>query len=182
LNVSAYLSHQLHCLAPLMHQSASAVCNTWVQDRFLGQHGAIFYYWALVVCFLLSPKWSYKFSEMLESAHSQSAPVASVAAGAVRALSCIVPENIAGCLLQRWSARCSSTFSAFSIERVSLSLQTQAVCAAVKCTPVLLPCTMLMCRCAVFVCIAPHSYLGVLQLQRTRCPPTGNSSSRTVTS
>ena len=38
------------------------------QDRFLGQHAAIFYYWALVVCFLISPKWSYKFSEMLESA------------------------------------------------------------------------------------------------------------------
>ena len=39
-----------------------------MQDRFLGQHGAIFYYWALVIVFLISPKWSYKFSEMLESA------------------------------------------------------------------------------------------------------------------
>lgn len=39
------------------------------QDRFLGQHAAVFYYWALVICFLVSPKWSYKFSEMLESVH-----------------------------------------------------------------------------------------------------------------
>lgn len=38
------------------------------QDRFLGQHAAVFYYWALVLCFILAPKWSYKFSEMLESA------------------------------------------------------------------------------------------------------------------
>lgn len=38
------------------------------QDRFLGQHCAVFYYWALVISFLISPKWSYKFSEMLESA------------------------------------------------------------------------------------------------------------------
>lgn len=37
------------------------------RDRFLGQHAAVFYYWALVVCFIVSPKWSYKFSEMLES-------------------------------------------------------------------------------------------------------------------
>lgn len=37
------------------------------QDRFLGQHAAVFYYWALVVSFLVSPKWSYKFSEMLET-------------------------------------------------------------------------------------------------------------------
>jgi ubiquinol oxidase len=38
------------------------------QDRFLGQHAAVLYYWALVVCFVISPMWSYKFSEMLESA------------------------------------------------------------------------------------------------------------------
>jgi ubiquinol oxidase len=41
------------------------------QDRFLGQHAAIVYYWALVLCFFVSPKWSYKFSEMLESALSR---------------------------------------------------------------------------------------------------------------
>ena len=44
----------------------------WI-DRFLGQHASILYYWALVVVFFFSPKWSYKFSEMLESAPSTSA-------------------------------------------------------------------------------------------------------------
>jgi len=37
------------------------------RDRFLGFHAAIFYYWTLVLCFLVSPKYSYKFSEMLET-------------------------------------------------------------------------------------------------------------------
>ena len=50
------------------------------QDRFLGQHAAVFYYWGLVLCFLVSPKWSYKFSEMLESAP----------AGTARPVSCLL--------------------------------------------------------------------------------------------
>jgi len=37
------------------------------RDRFLAFHAAILYYWALVVCFLASPRYSYKFSEMLET-------------------------------------------------------------------------------------------------------------------
>jgi ubiquinol oxidase len=37
------------------------------RDRFLAQHAAVAYYWALVALYLLSPSWSYKFSEMLET-------------------------------------------------------------------------------------------------------------------
>jgi len=40
-------------------------------DRFMAQHAAVFYYWALIAAFLVSPKWSYKFSEMLESAEGR---------------------------------------------------------------------------------------------------------------
>jgi hypothetical protein len=37
------------------------------RDRFLAFHCAIIYYWILVVSFLVSPKYSYKFSELLET-------------------------------------------------------------------------------------------------------------------
>eukprot|EP00242_Pyramimonas_sp_CCMP2087_P011904 CAMPEP_0198203624 /NCGR_PEP_ID=MMETSP1445-20131203/6933_1 /TAXON_ID=36898 /ORGANISM="Pyramimonas sp., Strain CCMP2087" /LENGTH=378 /DNA_ID=CAMNT_0043875089 /DNA_START=40 /DNA_END=1176 /DNA_ORIENTATION=+ len=37
------------------------------RDRFLAFHAAIIYYWILVVSFLVSPKYSYKFSELLET-------------------------------------------------------------------------------------------------------------------
>jgi hypothetical protein len=37
------------------------------RDRFLAQHAAVAYYWALVALYFLSPSWSYKFSEMLET-------------------------------------------------------------------------------------------------------------------
>ena len=37
------------------------------RDRFLAQHAAVAYYWALVFLYFLSPSWSYKFSEMLET-------------------------------------------------------------------------------------------------------------------
>uniref|UniRef100_A0A061QYB1 Ubiquinol oxidase n=1 Tax=Tetraselmis sp. GSL018 TaxID=582737 RepID=A0A061QYB1_9CHLO len=37
------------------------------RDRFLGLHAAIAYYWVLVACYLVSPKYSYRFSEMLET-------------------------------------------------------------------------------------------------------------------
>ena len=40
------------------------------RDRFLAQHASIAYYWGLVLCFFISPKQSYRFSEMLESATS----------------------------------------------------------------------------------------------------------------
>uniref|UniRef100_A0A7S4GJJ8 Alternative oxidase n=1 Tax=Eutreptiella gymnastica TaxID=73025 RepID=A0A7S4GJJ8_9EUGL len=35
-------------------------------DRFLAQHGAIFYYWVLVLFFLVDPRFSYNFSRLLE--------------------------------------------------------------------------------------------------------------------
>jgi len=41
--------------------------NARWSDRFLAYHAAIVYYWILVVCYLFSPKTSYKFSEMLET-------------------------------------------------------------------------------------------------------------------
>jgi ubiquinol oxidase len=37
------------------------------RDRFIAQHAAVFYYWVLVVVYFISPSWSYKFSEMLET-------------------------------------------------------------------------------------------------------------------
>lgn len=36
-------------------------------DRFLAQHGAIFYYWILVLFFIYDPRWSYNFSRLIES-------------------------------------------------------------------------------------------------------------------
>uniref|UniRef100_A0A7S2LGM5 Ubiquinol oxidase n=1 Tax=Leptocylindrus danicus TaxID=163516 RepID=A0A7S2LGM5_9STRA len=35
--------------------------------RFLAQHSAIIYYWVLVLLWLVSPTWAYKFSELLET-------------------------------------------------------------------------------------------------------------------
>ena len=35
--------------------------------RFLAQHSAIIYYWILVLLWLVSPTWAYKFSELLET-------------------------------------------------------------------------------------------------------------------
>ena len=35
--------------------------------RFIGYHGAIVYYWFLVLLYMVSPQMSYKFSEMLET-------------------------------------------------------------------------------------------------------------------
>jgi hypothetical protein len=35
-------------------------------DRFCAQHAAILYYWALVICYMLSPKFAYLFSELVE--------------------------------------------------------------------------------------------------------------------
>lgn len=39
--------------------------QVWV-DRFLAQHSAILYYWVLVGFFVVSPSFSYQFSELLE--------------------------------------------------------------------------------------------------------------------
>jgi len=36
-------------------------------DRFLGQHGAVAYYWILVLFFFVDPKWSYNFSRLIEA-------------------------------------------------------------------------------------------------------------------
>eukprot|EP00873_Tetraselmis_striata_P017105 jgi/Tetstr1/437369/TSEL_026054.t1 len=55
--------NELHHL--LIMEALGGDCR-W-RDRFLAFHAAIFYYWTLVLCFLVSPKYSYKFSEMLES-------------------------------------------------------------------------------------------------------------------
>lgn len=35
-------------------------------DRFIAQHTAIFYYWAVFACYLISPKWSYYFMQLVE--------------------------------------------------------------------------------------------------------------------
>jgi ubiquinol oxidase len=35
-------------------------------DRFCAQHAAILYYWALVLCYALSPRLAYLFSELVE--------------------------------------------------------------------------------------------------------------------
>ncbi|CAJ1374377.1 unnamed protein product [Effrenium voratum] len=36
-------------------------------DRFFAQHGAVAYYWLLVLFFLVDPKWSYNFSRLIEA-------------------------------------------------------------------------------------------------------------------
>jgi len=36
-------------------------------DRFFAQHGAIAYYWLLVLFFFVDPKWSYNFSRLIEA-------------------------------------------------------------------------------------------------------------------
>jgi hypothetical protein len=37
----------------------------WV-DRFVAQHSAIFYYWAVMALYAVSPKNAYQFSELVE--------------------------------------------------------------------------------------------------------------------
>ena len=54
--------NELHHL--LIMEALGGNRKWWV--RFLAQHSALAYYWALVGCYLVSPQWSYKFSEMLE--------------------------------------------------------------------------------------------------------------------
>ena len=39
--------------------------NAWV-DRFIAQHSAIIYFWALIVFYAFSPKDAYAFSELVE--------------------------------------------------------------------------------------------------------------------
>jgi len=36
-------------------------------DRFFAQHGAVAYYWLLVLFFVVDPKWSYNFSRLIEA-------------------------------------------------------------------------------------------------------------------
>eukprot|EP00913_Durusdinium_trenchii_P034301 g32093.t1 len=36
-------------------------------DRFFAQHGAVAYYWLLVLFFFVDPKWSYNFSRLIEA-------------------------------------------------------------------------------------------------------------------
>eukprot|EP00242_Pyramimonas_sp_CCMP2087_P009168 CAMPEP_0198205532 /NCGR_PEP_ID=MMETSP1445-20131203/9072_1 /TAXON_ID=36898 /ORGANISM="Pyramimonas sp., Strain CCMP2087" /LENGTH=460 /DNA_ID=CAMNT_0043877873 /DNA_START=131 /DNA_END=1513 /DNA_ORIENTATION=- len=39
--------------------------SSWF-DRFIAQHTALVYYWAVVVSYLVSPKWSYYFMQLVE--------------------------------------------------------------------------------------------------------------------
>jgi len=36
-------------------------------DRFFAQHGAVAYYWLLVLFFMVDPRWSYNFSRLIEA-------------------------------------------------------------------------------------------------------------------
>lgn len=40
--------------------------SAWI-DRFLGQHSAVVYYFALVILWLISPASAYNFSELIEA-------------------------------------------------------------------------------------------------------------------
>jgi ubiquinol oxidase len=57
----------------LLHGSAHAFADLqslggdvlWL-DRFFARHAAIFYYWTLNLCYLMSPRLAYNFSELIE--------------------------------------------------------------------------------------------------------------------